>query len=92
MSAKRHHKRWWIAAILVIGYLAALFIPFVEPYARYPIYFVKCGGQPIVGNDFASAYTYRTPSSPGYRVYPLGTRYFCTEAGAQAAGFHEANS
>lgn len=87
MSPAKTRKGWLIAAIPIALYLTALFVPFIAPFARYPIYFIKCGGRPVVATDFAAAYTYRVPGSDDYGVDSLVTDFFCTEAEAQSAGF-----
>ncbi|MDH6464881.1 hypothetical protein M2302_005082 [Micromonospora sp. A200] len=87
MSGARVRKAWLIAAVPVALYFVSLFTPFMAPYSRYPLYMVKCGGQPIVAWDFAASYTYKRPGDDGYGVDILTSDFFCTEAEAERAGF-----
>ncbi|MBY8871384.1 hypothetical protein K7640_05945 [Micromonospora sp. PLK6-60] len=76
-----------LVAVLVALYALSLVTPLVSPFARYPLYLVKCGGQPVVASDFAASYTYRAPGSDGYGVTILTSHFFCTVAEAERAGF-----
>jgi hypothetical protein len=69
-------------------YLVSLLVPWVYPYTRYPVYFVKCGGAPVVATDFAAAYSYDRPGDKYYGIDPFVSEYFCTAAEAEAAGYH----
>ncbi|BEL08400.1 hypothetical protein Q0Z83_065910 [Actinoplanes sichuanensis] len=83
-------RLWWIPVGLLTAYAVAYFVPGLSAYARYPVYHVKCGGPPIVGTTFASAYNYWLPGDGDYSVNLFSNAYFCTEAEAKAAGFHRA--
>ena len=72
--------------MFVVLYALSLFVPFVSNGTKYPFYFVKCGGRPIVAMEFAAAMSYRIPSDKAYEM--IGDRYFCTEQEAIDAGFH----
>lgn len=87
MSRAHVRKARLMAAVLVALYLTSLFTPVVAPYARYPLYVVKCGARPIVASDFAAAYSYRRPGDDGYRVDIFTSDFFCTETEAERAGF-----
>lgn len=76
-----------ISTVVVAAYCLTLFIPLISPFAWFPVYAVKCGGLPVVANDFAAAYTYKIPGDTQYAVTPF-TTYFCSEDEAKRAGFH----
>ena len=85
-------KSKWLAGCVVglAGYMVSLFVPLVSPFTRYPLYVIKCGGRPIAARTFAAGYSYRVPSDKKhYKIDSLTDRYFCTEAEAEAAGFHK---
>lgn len=83
-------RLWWIPVGLLAGCAVALFVPGLSAFARYPVYHLKCGGQPITATTFAAAYNYWMPRDDGYTVNPLTNVYFCSEVEAKAAGFHRA--
>ncbi len=72
----------WGIGIFVSLYTVSLFVPFVSPYTKYPLYVVKCLGLPLAIN----ADNYVTPDGISYTVGVLTTDYFCSEREAQAAG------
>lgn len=73
----------------IVGlYVLSLFVPFISPFSWYPIYFAKCGKQPVVASDFAAGDTYDVPGDKNYNVDIFTSRFFCTEAEAQAAWYH----
>ncbi|MBW6433820.1 hypothetical protein KZ829_08740 [Actinoplanes hulinensis] len=76
-----------MAVGLLAVYAVACFIPGIAPFARYPLYVVKCGGRPIIATTFAAANSYWVPGDPGYTVHFFVDDYFCTETEAQAAGY-----
>lgn len=89
-SGNRKFKVTAIAlAVIITLYLASLFLPLVSPFARYPLYLLKCGRRPIAASDFASGYTYTLPGDKNYDVGVFTNHYFCTEAEAHTAGFHK---
>jgi hypothetical protein len=77
-----------LVAIAVACWVTALFVPGVYPYARYPLYYVRCGGPPVIASAFAADHVYRMPGSEGYEVHPFVTRYFCSSEEAEEAGYH----
>ena len=83
----RPSRRWWLALGLLTGYAVACFVPYLAPFARYPVYYLKCGGQPIIATDFAAAYSYQVPGDDLYGADIFTSAYFCTEEQAQAAGY-----
>jgi hypothetical protein len=87
------NKRAWPVILIMpfILFIGSLFAPLTSPYSKYPLYVMKCGGQPITATNFAAAYDY---SLPGDRTYRVGifTQYFCSEQEAQAAGFNRKGS
>lgn len=87
-NIKPNQKRWFIVIAVTFGvYILSLFTPYISNVTRYPVYFVKCGFRsPIAGITFAAAYSYTLPGEPNYEKF--GDEYFCTEAEAEAAEFH----
>jgi hypothetical protein len=75
-----------VLAVLASVYAILLLVPLTSAYAKYPIYFVKCGGQPIIGDELKIKYYY-VPGSSLYRLYPTAERFFCTEKEALDAGY-----
>jgi predicted neutral ceramidase superfamily lipid hydrolase len=85
--AQDKHK--WPVSLIVffILFIGSMFAPLTSPYSKYPVYIVKCGGQPIVATNFAAAHSYSIPSDKRYGINPF-VEYYCTTQEAQAAGFH----
>lgn len=91
-QAERSKKIVLITATLAIlvPYTASLFIPGISPYARYPLYVIKCAGLPIVASDFGGYKSYVTPENRFYSINPLTTAaFFCTEEEARANGYRK---
>ena len=85
---KFNYKKPIIAAlIIVICYLISLFVPVISVYTKYPLYFVKCGGQPIFGYTLKNQHKYYVPGDPLYRIDITGDKYFCSEKEARSAGY-----
>jgi len=79
-----------IAGILVIVYIASLFVRPISAFTRYPVMVVKCGRMPIIGQPpIFGVRTYLTPGNSAYNISFLNDpdNYFCTEYDAQRAGF-----
>lgn len=53
---------------------------------NYPLYYVKCGGQPIIGDELKVKHYY-VPGTALYKLYPTAERFFCTEKEAISAGY-----
>lgn len=75
-----------VAGSLIGLYVLSLFIPYFAAYSWYPIYFVKCGGQPVLASDFAAGYTYDAPGDRYYSVFATD-HFFCSTQEAEAAGY-----
>lgn len=73
----------------VILYVVSLFLPLISPFTKYPVYLIKCGGQPIAASNFASGNTYTVPGENNYDVGAFTNYYFCSEAEAHDAGFRK---
>lgn len=75
--------------VVVAFYAVSLFLPLVSPFTRYPLYLIKCGGQPIAASNFASGNTYTVPGDRSYDVGAFTNYYFCNESSAYDAGFRK---
>ncbi len=80
---------WKFVMLYIIAvYTLSLFVPYISPFTRYPLYIARCGGLPIVASNFAAGYDYQLPSDSNYQVNPFTNAYFCTERDAKAANYH----
>ncbi|HEX6461710.1 MAG TPA: hypothetical protein VFZ58_00360 [Candidatus Saccharimonadales bacterium] len=87
-AAKKLKRQKWIAFWIAI-YWISLFVPFISPYTKYPVYIIICGGRlPLVGTNFAAAYSYAGPGDATYELTPFDTHLFCSDEEAARAGFH----
>ncbi|HEX6461709.1 MAG TPA: hypothetical protein VFZ58_00355 [Candidatus Saccharimonadales bacterium] len=85
---KQLKRQKWIA-FWIATYWVSLFVPFISPYTRYPVYIVICGGRlPLIGTSFAAAYSYTRPGDWDYQLTPFDDHLFCNDEQAQAAGFN----
>ena len=72
---------------LLLLYALSMFIPGIKSYSQYPLYYIKCGHQPI------AAYRDKTKTyiTPGSRLYQapsiLVDRYYCDESEALDDGY-----
>lgn len=83
---KTNKTKWLIIISFIVAvYFISLFVPYISNVTRYPIYVIKCGGQPVTATKFAASYTYTVPGGSVY--YFFDDIYFCTEQEAQEAGF-----
>jgi len=65
--------------VLVIGGIA---------FGPWTVAAIRCGNQPVVGDNFASSWTYYLPSDSGYsRLTWFGRHYYCSEDEAKHAGY-----
>lgn len=88
LKSKPGSQSWIIVpSVLLSLYIGSLFMPFISPYSKYPLYIIKCGGWPIEASKFYEP-SYVTPSDRAYEITPLTDHYFCTEDEAQTAGFN----
>ncbi len=81
--APEHRLQRRLGTALVV----VLALPIALLYGRWIYMTARCGGQPIATTDFASAYTYRLPTDPGYSRSDVTVDYVCTEAEALAEGY-----
>lgn len=77
----RLQRRLGTALVVVLA------LPFPLLYGRWTYMTARCGGQPVATTDFASAYTYRLPTDPGYSRSEVALGYVCTEAEALEKGY-----
>jgi len=88
---KKQKRQKWIA-FWIAAYFVSLFLPLISPYTKYPLYVVICGGKlPMIGTNFAAAYSYSRPGESTYELTPFITHMFCSDEEANRAGFHPRN-
>jgi hypothetical protein len=58
-------------------------------YLQYSLAFAQCRTQPILGSNFAGAYSYSKPGELGYGPSIFVSRYFCSEREAVDAGYSD---
>ncbi|HEX6461952.1 MAG TPA: hypothetical protein VFZ58_01620 [Candidatus Saccharimonadales bacterium] len=77
-----------IIAAFIGLYVFLASIPFIGPYFQYPLYVVKCGGQPVIAYKFMSAQSYMLPGTSVYRVDGMST-FYCSEKEAIDNGYRK---
>lgn len=83
-----NNKKKWLIAVgtFVLLYLISLGVPYISAYTKYPLYVVKCGGEPVIGSNLKSRIYYPVGHIL-HNVKPGNDYYFCTNAEAEEAGF-----
>jgi len=86
---KNYKKPIIVILIILVSYLVSLFVPVISVYTRYPLYFVKCGGSPIIGEELKTR-KYYIPGDKLYKLYPTAEAFFCTEQEAEENSYIKA--
>lgn len=64
--------------VFAVVYIVSLFVPIISNFTKYPIYVVKCGGQPVIVTDLAGK-GYILPGNKVYGPSVFMSGYYCTE-------------
>ncbi len=78
-----------VAIGVTLAVVALLSLNYVTGIGSYAYMYARCGHQPVVASRFAAGNEYILPSQSGYGPN-MFSEYYCTEAEANAAGFHAA--
>lgn len=73
---------------ILLGLVLSFLIGMVSGIFPYAAAYVGCLRAPVSTSKFAASYSYTLPGELGYGPSSFGQSYYCTEAEAEAAGFH----
>lgn len=75
-------------AVILFGLVVLLLVGMFSGLLPYAAAYLGCLKAPVSASRFAASYSYTLPGEYGYGPSPFGQSYYCTQAEAEAAGFH----
>lgn len=73
---------------IIFGLIGLLLVGMLSGLLPYAAAYLGCLKAPVSTSKFAASYSYTLPGEYGYGPSPFGQSYYCSQAEAEAAGFH----